>query len=168
MKMGFVLSVVTVSALLSGCATGNSLVLGTVGPIPAQTAVGNSSNGTLVVYSANKVNADFNMRDPNGHEYSDYVIFTTDGKILQRIHNNSGTFLQDPAQVELPPGKYRVVARANGYGHATVPVIIASQQTTVLHLEGDFHWPDESVFNQTNAVRLPDGNIVGWKSASSL
>jgi serine protease inhibitor len=35
------------------------------GPVQAQTAVVNSTDGTLVVYSAYEVNADFNSRDPN-------------------------------------------------------------------------------------------------------
>jgi hypothetical protein len=48
----------------------------------------------------------------------------------------------------------------------TVPIIIVAQQNTILHLEGGGSWPDESAFNQTNAVRLPDGIIVGWKAAS--
>jgi len=37
-----------------------------------------------------------------------------------------------------------------------------------LHLEGGSSWPNESAFNQTNAVRLPDGQIIGWKAASNL
>ena len=76
------------------------------------------------------------------------------------------TILQDPAPVELPAGKYRVVANANGYGQVTIPVIIEAQQTTVLHLEGGGSWLNEAEFNQTNAVRLPDGQIVGWRTAA--
>jgi hypothetical protein len=126
------------------------------------------TNGTLVVYSAFRRNADFNALDPNRPEYSDYKIFDTDGKLLQRVHNNSGTILQDAVPVELSPGKYNVVARANGYGYVTIPVMIVAQQDTILHLEGGGFWPNESAFNQTNAVRLPDGQIVGWKAAASL
>ena len=64
--------------------------------------------------------------------------------------------------------RYRVVAQANGYGRVTIPVVIEAHQTTVLHLEGGGSWPSEAEFNQTNAVRLPDGQIIGWKSASNL
>ncbi len=152
-------------ALLSGCATEkNGLALDTVGPPLSQPTAANSTNGTLVVYSAYEVNADFNRRDPYRPEYSDYRIFSTDGKLLRKIHNNSGTILQDPVPVELPAGKYRVIARANGYGYVTVPVIVEAQQSTILHLEGGGSWPDESVFNQTNAVRLPGGQVVGWRA----
>ena len=124
-----------------------------------------STTGTLLVYSAYEVNADFNARDPNRPEYSDYTIFTPDGKLLQKVHNNSGTILQEAVPVELPPGKYNVSALANGYGFVTIPVIVESGQTTILHLEGGGFWPNESVFDQTNAVRLPDGQIIGWRAA---
>ena len=154
---------------LLGCITGkNGLALDTVGPRPAQTAPAHSSTGTLVVYSAFEVNAAFNSRDPYRPEYSDYKIYTADGKLLHRVHNDSGTILQDPASVELPTGKYRVVARANGYGNITVPIVIEAKQTTILHLEGDGAWPVRSAFNQTNTVRLPDGQIVGWRASSDL
>ncbi len=168
MKTYFTLIAIITVALLSGCATGsNGLALDTVGPPLTQPMGASSTNGTLVVYSAYEVNADFNARDPNRPEYSDYKIFTTDGKLLQRVHNNSGTILQDPVSVKLQPGKYNVVARANGYGFVAVPVMIAAHQNTILHLEGGGSWPDESAFSQTNAVRLPDGQIVGWRTASN-
>ena len=171
MKTFFTVLLIATGALLSGCATGkNELALDTVGPPPFQPAVTNSTltNGTLVVYSAFRRNADFNALDPYRPEYSDYKIFATDGKLLQRVHNNSGTILQDPVSVELSPGKYDVFARANGYGFVTVPVQLAAQQNTILHLEGDGFWPNVSVFNQTNAVRLPDGQLIGWRVATKL
>jgi uncharacterized lipoprotein YajG len=169
MKTVFILMSAVAGALLSGCATGkNSLVLDTVGPAPTQLRTANSINGTLVVYSAYDINADFVGRDRRSPEYSDYKIFTANGKMLEKVHNNSGTILQDPLAVELPPGKYRVVAHSNGYGYVTVPIVIASRQYTIVHLEGDGFWPDESAFNKTNAVRLPDGVIVGWKAAPEL
>ena len=169
MKIYFALILIVVSALLSSCATGkNQTVLDTVGPPLPQPAAASSTNGTLVVYSAYEVNADFNARDPNSPEYSDYKILTTDDRLLQKVHNNSGTILQEGVPVELSPGKYHVMAHSNGYGYVVVPVVIAAGQTTTLHLEGDGFWPNESAFNQTNAVRLPDGVVIGWKAATNL
>jgi hypothetical protein len=168
MKNCFSLMLILAIAVLSGCATGKSgLALDPVGPSPDQPAADNATNGTLVVYSAFKRNADFSSRDPNSPEYSDYKIFTADGKLLQKVHNNSGTILQQAVPVALSPGEYHVMAHANGYArYVVVPIIIAAGETTILHLEGGGFWPDESVFNKTNAVRLPDGLIIGWKSAS--
>jgi hypothetical protein len=169
MKTFLTFNIIAAGVLLVSCATGNSgITLDTVGPVPTQSAAISSTNGTLVVYSAYEVNADYNSRDPYRPEYSDYKIFTTDGKLLQKVHNNSGTILQDPMSVELQPGKYRVIARVNGYGYVTVPIIIAPQQNTILHLEGGGFWPNESVFNQYNAVCLPDGQVIGWKAATNL
>ena len=141
------------------------MVLDPVGPAPVQSLAGNSTKGALLVYSAYEVNADFNARDPRRPEYSDYRIYTADGNLQSRVHNGSGTILQRPQRVELPAGTYRVAAQANGYGLVTVPVVIEAGRDTVLHLEGGASWPAHSGFNRTNAVRLPDGEIVGWKAA---
>lgn len=156
-------------AFLSGCATDNKrLVLDAVGPDPTlpQIAGTVATNGCLVVYSAYRRNADFNTRDSYRPESSDYKIFSNTGAFWQRIHNNSGNSLQSVVPVTLPAGEYKVKARANGYGYVVVPVVIMTKQTTILHLEGDGNWPNPSMFNQTNAVRLPDGLVVGWKANS--
>jgi len=164
MKSFLILTAMTAVVILTGCAGGGKLVLDPVGPAIDQEASATApANGALVVYSAYRRSADFNARDSRRPEYSDYKILTSDGNLLQKVHNNSGTMLEDAVTVELSPGKYNVVARANVYGFATIPVVIAARQTTVLHLEGGDPWPNLSVFNQTNAVRLPDGQIVGWK-----
>jgi len=164
-----VLSMMVVGAWLSGCARDRiGMVLGPVGPAPVQISASNSANGTLVVYSAYEVNADFNARDPYRHEYSDYRVFSADGNLLQRVHNNSGTILQRAQPVVLPAGTYRVTAQANGYGLVTVPVVIRAGCDTIVHLEGGAIWPAQSGFNRTNAVRLPEGEIVGWKAAPAL
>ena len=170
MKPVLIFCALAIGGLLSGCASDrNGLVLAPVGPPPGQSfTASSSSNGALVVYSAYDVGANWNARDPRRPVYSDYKIFSLDGNLPHAVHNDSDTILQDPAKVELPPGKYRVVASANGYGRVTIPVVIEACQTTVLHLEGGGTWPDESAFNPTNAVRLPDGQIIGWRAAASL
>ena len=142
----------------------SGLVLDTAGPMPAQNAAKSPGFGTLLVYSANKVNADFNSPDPNRREYSDYKILSADGKLVRNVRNVTRDIFEGPVPVELPTGKYLVVARSNGYGLVTVPVIIEAKQSTVLHLDGFDTWPDQSLFNKDNAVRLPDGEVVGWKA----
>ena len=62
----------------------------------------------------------------------------------------------------LAPGKYRVVAHANGYGTVTVPVVIDATHVTTVHLNGGSS--DETADNQNDTVRLPDGNVVGWRT----
>jgi hypothetical protein len=164
MKKLHLLMLIAMSLLFSGCATSQKgLTLAPVGP--AMDITSHSPDGTLVVYSAIKRNADFNSRDPDRPEYSDYKILDAHGSLLRRVHNNSGTIFQDVVSVSLAPGAYKVVARANGYGYVTVPVVLEAQHSTIVHLEGGNPWSDDSVFNQTNAVRLPDGQIVGWSAA---
>jgi hypothetical protein len=168
MKSVSIFCVLAIGTLLSGCASDRSgLVLDPVGPPPGQTSTtSGSTNGTLVVYSAYDAGANWNVRDPRRPVYSDYKIFSPDGNLLRAVHNNSGTMLQDAVPVALPAGEYRVVASANGYGRVTIPTVIEVHQTTVLHLEGGGSWPNEAEFNQTNAVCLPDGQILGWRTTA--
>jgi hypothetical protein len=65
--------------------------------------------------------------------------------------NDNGTSWEGPAEVQLPPGKYRVVARANGYGTVTVPVTVAAKQTTTVHLEGGTPIEREKTHLQTHS-----------------
>ena len=167
-KTFFTFILTAAGALLSGCATGSGLALDAVGPSLSQSPAADSTDGILIVYSAYAANASFNSHNPDLPKYSNYKILTANGKPLRRVYNNSGTILQGPVAVKLPPGKYRVIARANGYGNVTVPVLIETRQNTVLHLDGDGFWSGEAAFNQTNAVRLPDGQIIGWKAAANL
>ena len=167
MKTLPVLIATAIGMLLTGCAARNRLVLDPVGPPSSQPVAVGSNLGTLVVYSAYEVNADFNARDPYRPEYSDYKIFYSEGRLRQKVHNNSGTILQEPAKMELPAGRYQVMARANGYGIVTVPILIEAGKNTVIHVEGGF-WSNASGFNQTNAVRLPDGQVIGWKARSGF
>jgi hypothetical protein len=169
MRSCFASATISAVILLTGCATGKSnLVLDPVGPAPARAPAVQTTDGTLVVYSAYVTHADSSVLDPDVPEHSDYEIFTADGKLLRRVHNNWGGMLQDAEPVELPAGTYRVFARASRFGMVTVPVVIEAQKRTVLHLEGDNDWLDKSVVNARNAVRLPDGQIIGWRAASTL
>lgn len=159
----------SVAILLGGCATSNhGLLLDSVGPGPSSGATTGAGAGTLLVYSAYEANADFNSRDAHRREFSDYRILNADGQLRQWVHNNSGTMLQRPQQVELAAGIYRVEAEANGYGLVTVPVTIEAGRQTIVHLEGGFRWSGQIANDQASAVRLPDGEVVGWKSATAM
>ena len=167
MRFNHSLLVIGAAMILAGCATTrNSMVLDTVGPAPGASAAQGESNGTLTVYSAYQASPDFNSRDPYRREYTDYKIFRTDHTLERDVHNTSGSILQRPQQVALAPGNYIVAAQANSYGDVTVPVVIVAGQNTIVHLEGGFPWPNPRAFNNANSVRLPDGEIVGWKYAT--
>jgi hypothetical protein len=137
-------------------------VLDPVGPAPFPSA-GAGSTGTLKVFSAFEQGADFNSQLYLRH-YTDYRILSADGKRLQTVRNDSGTLVEGPKRVQLPVGTYRVVARANGYRQVTVPVVIRADQVTIVHLEGGSSWPNRRPLAGSNPVRLPDGEIAGWRA----
>ena len=154
-------------AWLTGCASdSNQANIEPVGPKPAAT-VNPGDNGTLIVYSAFATDADFYNRNPYGRRYTDYKILATDGHLYQKVHNDNETLMQDALPVSLPPGNYQVKAQSNGHGRLTVPVVIATHQTTILHLEGGGAWQQREGLNDTNAVRLPGGEIIGYRLDSN-
>ena len=154
------------SALLPGCASSpRGLVLDPVGP-PLTRPAAAGSQGTLVVFSAFAVHGP-GPSEPDYHRhYSDYRIFSAGGQFLQNVPNDAGPTGEDPAGVKLPAGTYRVVARANGYGLVTVPVVIATDQVTTVHLEGSATWPNQTAFTSDNTVHLPDGQVAGWRAGA--
>ena len=165
MKLLLAASVMAGGALLSGCASlGPKLVLDPVGP-PRLASAGAGSTGTLMVYSAFERGAEFNGRYYR-RQYTDYKILSTDGKPAQVVHNDTGTLLETPQRVQLPVGAYRVAARANGCGKVIVPVVIRADQVTRVHLEGSPGWSNGRVLANSNPVRLPDGEIAGWRAST--
>lgn len=153
---------VLAALLLQGCASDrNHLVLDPIGPPPGLTA-NHGSMGTLIIFSAFDSYAHFN---DNLYKrlYSDYKIFSDDGALLHVIDNNISGVSGGPKPIKLRQGRYRVMARANGYGWTTFPVLIRANAVTTVHLEGGFaSWPSDGL--ATNAVRLPDGRIAGWSA----
>jgi hypothetical protein len=163
MKLPFTLSLFISGLLFSGCAfPQQNLVLDPVGP-PSVRQAAADSEGSLLVFSAFDPQPHFSDLPDKGH-YTDYKIFTEDGRLLQQIHNDNGGSLEGPLEVKMEPGKYRVLARANGYGLVTVPVVVLARQTTIVHLEGGTAWPHQPKMTWGDAVRLPNGEVVGWRN----
>jgi len=163
MKHFHVFAWLLASIFVQGCASFQTgLVLDTVGPGPDATQVA-GTNGVLMVFSAYDQHAHFNG-SPYRRYHSDYKIFSQDGNLLQIVHNDLGGVTQDPKPVKLQSGRYRVVARANGYAWVDVPVLIMAHSVTTVHLEGGASWiRDEALVS--NSVRLPDGRIAGWRAS---
>jgi hypothetical protein len=164
MKTLIAASLFVAAALVEGCISQpHGLVLDPIGP-PGSPSPGAGSNGTLVVFSAFDPHADFNDL-PYLRHYTDYKITREDGQLWQTVRNDNASLLEGPRRVQLPAGAYHVVARANGYGVVTVPVLIRANQVTTVHLEGGSSWQHRSQLSQSNPVRLPDGEIVGWRAS---
>lgn len=113
-----VLTAVACAAFLAGCASLQSEQW--------------KASGWLQVYSAQGWG-----RTPEGGPvtflYSEYKVFTPEGRFLMRVENASS--MDDPSLVRLTPGKYVVEAQAHQRGTVRVPVTITTGKTTVLHLE---------------------------------
>jgi hypothetical protein len=169
LKFHWIIPALAAGILVAGCADyRGGLVLDPVGPAPGAAAPADGAVGSLVVYSAYETIPDLsavNSGSTDDHrQYFGYKILSPDGQPFKSVNNNAGTVELHPQQVELPAGRYLVVAQANGYGRVTVPVTIIGRQNTILHLEGGGFWPNEFGFNHTNTVRLPNGEIVGWRA----
>ena len=149
---------------MAGCVSErDKLVLDPVGPV--QTSAPQPSNeGFLTVYSAYDAGGHFYSRKFDGREYSDYSIFNAQDQLLRKIHNSTDSIIEEPATVSLPPGEYQVIARANGYGNVTVPVTIEQDRQTIIHLEGGEPGSALAGADPGKMVRLPNGQIVGFRS----
>ena len=147
-----------------GCASPKApLVLDPIGPAP-HSGSAQVGQGALVVFSAFDPTPDWN-HGPYRRRYTDYEIFSANGEhLIQAVPNNRETLLNSPPIVELASGAYHVRARANGYGQITVPVVIQAGQVTTVHLEGSVWWPRNSPIFASNPVRLPKGEIAGWRA----
>lgn len=129
-----------------------------VGPAP-RVNVNSDHEGYLVVYSAW---SNFVDQGSTGH-HSRYTISSDDGKLLKEVINHTDRFDEGPLRVPLPTGCYHVRARSAHFGRVNVPVIIQERQTTFVYLDGSSH-PEAPSSQQNNAVKLPDGEIVGWST----
>jgi hypothetical protein len=125
-----------------------------------------SHDGSLSVFSAYDTGQNGLGYPEQVQIHSDYRLYDQDGRFVETVANHSGAWGEDPAPVSLAPGSYRIEARANGYGIVSLPVVIATSQVTTVHLEGSASWPEPKAFTAANSVRLPDGEVVGWKAVA--
>jgi hypothetical protein len=139
----------------------NQAVLQPVGP-PPQANLNPEHEGYLVVYSAW---SNFVDQGSIGH-HSRYTIASDDGKVSREIINHTDRFDEGPVRLALAPGSYRVRARSAHFGRVNVPVLIKERETTFVYLDGSSH-PEAPSARQSNAVKLPDGEIVGWSTTAA-
>ena len=177
--MKCMISIAAASSLvwLAGCASAPNLAINSpVGPGPSGPEKA-SPLGCLEVYSARQKEPlawnfrqwqwEYDMGD-NALEYSlahtGYIIRTENDKVLKYVYNARNPTDPKPTLVRLPPGHYKVEAQADEPGGqaatAVLPVVIKPGKTTVVHLTG--HWKPPVHFSDSDVVRLPDGQIVGW------
>lgn len=152
------------SALLfSGCASHKALIVSSpVGP-PPQTKPATEQTGTLVVYSARDPKSNI-LELPYLCPHSDYAIYSSTGSLVQKVHNSTDAVIEQPANVALPEGSYRVQAHAHGDQKVIIPVVIQAGRVTAVHLEPGASVQNDVALVQSDPVRLPTGEIVGWRA----
>lgn len=145
-------------ALAACSAPTHQTVLQPVGPAPQADSIP-GSEGYLVVYSAW---SNFVDQGSTGH-HSRYTITSDNGAYSREVINHVDRFDEGPIRLPLPPGSYHVRARSAHFGRVGVPVVIQRAQVTYVYLDGFSHANGPSGQKQ-EAVRLPNGEIVGWSS----
>jgi hypothetical protein len=153
---------VMLSSLLLGCVSA-PVALAPVGPNPVG-GVRASANGRLEVFSALQVHRDGNEYDPNPawFQHADYTICDMNGDRLRHVFNSVGHYESAPNVINLPPGKYMVFARAQGFLRVRVPVVIEGGRTTRVHLDADWNVPPG--IPKSGLVQVPNGYAVGWRA----
>ena len=145
--------------MANGCSTPPAAaIVDRVGPAP-QTSSSPDHSGYLVVYSAWS-----NFVDPGSTaHHSRFIVKADDGSVSREVINHADRFDEGPIQLPLAPGPYHVSARSAHFGRVNVPVVIEPWRTTIVYLDGRTH-PEEKAAEKASAVRLPNGEIVGWSS----
>lgn len=123
------------------------------GPRPAPT-------GYLRVYTATR---DVESGRLPYQVHTPYWVFDEHGQRIRSVVNHVGDTDQAPMLVTLPPGKYRVVAEAAGYGQVTVPVVLVGGMLTEVHLQRG-GMPEWQATPANELVRLPDGSPAGFRA----
>ncbi len=150
------------TTMIVGCATSQQPIMleavGSNDSLHHESQQNLSQLGTLIVYS----DLTNNVNDSDHPLHSEYKIYSTDGRLLLEVRNQSGSFNQDPANVQLSSGRYFLVAQAVNQGMVKVPIVIDARKQTVVDL-------NQEVLPQISAtdsawVHLPNGYAVGIKT----
>jgi hypothetical protein len=123
---------------------------------------GAAANGDLIVYSETYSPT---LEQSEYPAHTNYTIATVDDHVIEHVTNATGSFNSKPARVSLPAGEYHVRAQYNGGRFVTFPVVIHSDNTTVVDLDGEAI--SQGSVGAREMVRLPDGQVVGWSVTSS-
>jgi hypothetical protein len=160
MKRRHPLIAIGTTMLLASCASmPATAVRETAGPQPGRLY---PYEGFLKVYSATEKQID---GDTAYYPHTDYRILTRDGRVFKDVRNAISPSDGIPATVTLPSGAYTVVAESETSGTVSVPVVVRTGRTTVLHLERDKDWTPPALARESDFAHLPSGQPIGFRAA---
>jgi len=150
-------------AVLIGCSS-TPVDLARVGPNPAGIERTASKGGLQVFSSLAEENDDQSQgsTDSFWHQHTDYSIYDSQGKRVERVNNTIGQYERTPRMVTLPAGRYVVKAEAKDYFWVEVPVTIEPGRTTRVHL--DANWQPPANAPKNGLVSMTNGIPVGWRA----
>lgn len=156
-KINVMLAAAISIQLLAGCSS-TPVKLDPVGPALSSTHV---PSGWLRVFTATKT-------VPSGdstyyYPHTGYRIYTESGKLLEYVPNHIDATGESPTLLQIPAGRYNVLARSEPYNRVIVPIAIQAGKTTEIHLGA--HWQAPANVPTNQFVYFPDGRPVGWKSS---
>lgn len=165
MKILSLTAIVGLVAYLAGCTSTPQppLALAPIGPRQLQREPNPGPRGSLIVYSAFEYASSNSDSDQRRH--TDYELRSADGALTQRISNRADTMGEEPAILKLTPGNYSITARAKSAKQVIVPLVIETDKTTCVRLDGSEPIGSQRVA-ASEMVRLPDGTPVGWRAKS--
>jgi hypothetical protein len=174
--------------VLSCCATHATLAL-EGSKVQSDATCPPSASGSLVVYSATYPQT---LEQSEYPAHTNYTVATVGDQVIERVANNTGSFGAVPASVQLPCGQYHVRAQYGAGRFVIVPVAIQAGKTTILDLDGEplpaGGGPAKGPMGQPGGpmgqpvpagdslatrsvsgpmgqpIRLPDGQIAGWRA----
>jgi hypothetical protein len=150
-------------ASLAGCA-GTQMRTVSLAPVGPDCYHANckADCGYLKVYTATEEHNDGNTMY---YPHTGYALYDGHGSRLRSVRNHLTMDDESAEDVELPPGRYTVVADSESDGEVRVPVVVAAYKTTTVNLEGS-RGLSKTNANPAKAVRTPSGQIVGTHAES--
>src|ERR1700722_16570491 len=136
MKTIYILIIVGMMAVLSGCAS-VPVRGGAGGPNP-EDHLNSSTQGGLEVYSRLTSESDDGNQgskgpNPGWYAHTAYTIYDLQGSLVRRAQNDREHYGQDPTLVKLAPGDYTVKAESADYFWVSVPVTVETGKITRVH-----------------------------------
>lgn len=145
---------VAAASIFSGCMTRFELSEA-IGPAPP--APPPPPQGFLRVYTPTE---EYNDSEVFYYPHRNFTLLSVDGALLRYVRNADHDWDETPALTPLPVGSYKIRSLTRRSGIVTVPVSIELGRTTEVYLDRSF---EERPSPDGEYVRLPNGEIVGWR-----